>query len=515
MEGQPIDASLSRRDALKLAGLTAFAGAAAGLTGLSSRVGAQVAKRTTALPTDASVDLFMNMNSGVQVRAAGQATSVWKYDGVVTSGNPEILSPGPSYLGPTFTVRRGQNLNVRMVNNLSQSTITHWHGLDVPSEQDGHPRDVVPPGSAYNYNFRVTNRAGTYWYHPHPDGLTGYQVHNGLAGLFIVQDDEEQRLALPRGVYDIPLVIQDRRFNASNQFVYQTGPLFGYLGTSVLVNGQENYIHQCAQRVYRMRVLNGSNSRFYKLAFSDGTPLVVIGSDGGLLARPVTKPYVMLAPGERVELWVDFRAKTINSEVKLRSLAFNPLLGTNAPLPNGAAFDICTFRMAFGGVETLSAPPAVLSAVPRLEPALAVNLNEPRAWNIGINLSLGHFLINDTMYDIDSLLPNEIVRAGSLEILEFNNPWVAGLSMAHPMHVHGRQFQILERTILHPDMMPSYDTVREGFLDEGWKDTFILWPGEQVRVMVQWSKLPGLYVYHCHNLEHEDTHMMRNFRIDA
>jgi FtsP/CotA-like multicopper oxidase with cupredoxin domain len=509
---QPDDQVFSRRDALRFAGLATLAGAAGGVGALTASVRAQTA-RSVALP-DASIDLYMNMNAAAQVRPTGTATPVWKYDGVVTAGDASILSPGPSYLGPTFTVKRGQALNVRMVNNLDQPTITHWHGLDVPSAADGHPRDVVPPGGVYNYHFRVNNRAGTYWYHPHPDQLTGFQAHKGLAGLFIVQDADEQRLALPRGACDIPIVIQDRRFNASNQFVYQPGPLFGFLGTSILVNGQENYVHDCAQRVYRLRVLNGSNARIYKLAFSDGTPLVVIASDGGLLTKPVTKPYIMLSPGERVELWVDLRNKAVGTEIKLRSLAFNPLLGMNAPLPAGAAFDICTLRMQSPGVEPLTAPPRVLSPVLRLEPADAVNLNEPRSWTVAYNIGMGHFLINDTMYDVNSLLPSEIVRAGALEIVEFNNPWIPGLAMPHPMHIHGRQFQILERNVLDPAMFESYATVRDGFLDEGWKDTFILWPGEQVRLMVRWSSYPGLYVYHCHNLEHEDTHMMRNFRID-
>ncbi len=472
---------LSRRDALRIGGLAALAGAAGGLAGIASRAGAQTGwNRTVAYP-ESSADLFMNMNVPVQVRSAGQATLTWKYDGAVTEGPSNLLTPGPSYLGPTFRVQRGQTVNIRMVNNLDQPTITHWHGLDVPSAADGHPRDVVPAGGVYNYQFQVTNRAGTYWYHPHPDQLTGSQVAKGLAGLFIVSDSDEQRLALPRGIYDIPIVIQDRRFTASNQFQYTTGPLFGYLGTSILVNGQENYVHQCGQRVYRMRLLNGSNSRIYKLAFSDGTPLVVIGSDGGLLRNPVVKPYIMLAPGERAEVWVDLRGKTLGSEIRLRSLGFNAILGGTAPLPLGAVFDVCTFRMDFPSAEPLVAPPAVLSAVPRLQLANAVNLNEPRVWGVNFDIGLGHFLLNGTMYDINSVLPNEIVRAGAMEVVEFNNPYIPGLSMPHPMHIHGRQFQILERTILDPAVIADYENVREGFLDEGWKDTFILWPGEQVR----------------------------------
>ena len=118
------------------------------------------------------------------------------------------------------------------------------------------------------------------------------------------------------------------------------------------------------------------------------------------------------------------------------------------------------------------------------------------------------------MFSLNGLEPNEIVRADTLEVLEFNNPSNGGPAMPHPIHIHGRQFQILDRTLLEPSLAANYENVRHGFLDEGWKDTFLIWPGERVRILNRWSKHRGLFTYHCHNLEHEDMHMMRNFRID-
>ena len=173
----------------------------------------------------------------------------------------------------------------------------------------------------------MRNRAGTYWYHPHPHGITGPQVYSGLAGLFLVSDDEEKAAGLPTGEYDIPLVIQDRAFDNNNQLVYLSGQrmeqMTGFLGDWILVNGQPDFILPVATHAYRLRLLNGSNSRIYRLAWQDGSPLTVIGTDGGLLEKPVYRRYVMLGPGERLELWADFSKYPVGSETALVSLPFD------------------------------------------------------------------------------------------------------------------------------------------------------------------------------------------------
>ena len=257
----------------------------------------------------------------------GAATRVLSYRGRVTAGDHNALQELPgSYLGPILRCRRGQRVRIRFINSLDKATIAHWHGLHMPEDMDGHPRLAVGPGETRTYEFDVIDRAGTYWYHPHPHGRTGPQVYAGLAGLLIISDDEEEVLGLPSGADGIPLVIQDRAFDDRNQLRY-TGRgmmdrMVGFLGDRILVNGQPDPTLRLAAQPHRLRLLNGSNSRIYKLAWEDSTALTVIGTHGGLLERPVQREYVMLAPGERIDLWVDMAGRQVGSKVRLMSLPF-------------------------------------------------------------------------------------------------------------------------------------------------------------------------------------------------
>ncbi|HRE28354.1 MAG TPA: multicopper oxidase domain-containing protein [Anaerolineales bacterium] len=260
----------------------------------------------------------------------GAATRVWRYEGSVVTGDPDSVQPIPgSYLGPIIRVRRGQKVRITFNNDLpddDQESIIHWHGLQVPAAMDGHPHNAIAPGRSFVYEFEVIDRAGTYWFHPHPHGLTAEQVNAGLAGLFIVSDDEADAVALPAGEADLPLVIQDRVIDSENQFVYaldMMSAMMGFLGDRVLVNGQPDLVVPVVTRAYRLRVLNGSNARIYKLAWAEGDPLTVIGTDAGLLGAPIERPYVMLAPGERVELWIDLRDRDVGSELHMISQAFS------------------------------------------------------------------------------------------------------------------------------------------------------------------------------------------------
>ena len=258
----------------------------------------------------------------------GHPTRVWQYQGKVTRGDPDTLQNIPgSYLGPIFRFKQGQRVRIVFTNNLPEQSIIHWHGMWVPDDMDGHPRFAVGPGKSYEYEYEVINRAGTYWYHPHPDTLTGHQVYQGMAGLLLVSDEEEAAAGLPSGDFEIPLVIQDRQFDEQNQFVYfaqgTNEQTMGFLGETIMVNGKAAYTLDVATRPYRFRILNGSNSRIYKLGWKDGTPLNVIGTDGGLLDKPASKPYVMLAPAERVDLWVDFSGRDVGTELLFQSLTFD------------------------------------------------------------------------------------------------------------------------------------------------------------------------------------------------
>jgi FtsP/CotA-like multicopper oxidase with cupredoxin domain len=190
---------------------------------------------------------------------------------------------------------------------------------------DGHPRFIIPHGQSYVYEFEVLNRAGTYWYHPHHHDRTGPQVYNGLAGLQLVSDSTEAALGLPSGAQEIVCVLQDRTFDADNQLIYVSGgpmgSMSGFLGDRVLVNGQAQSSLSLGMRAYRFRLLNGSNSRVYKLAWDDGTPMTLIGTDGGLLERPLGRPHLTLAPGERADVILDLSRRPVGTSLQLRSLA--------------------------------------------------------------------------------------------------------------------------------------------------------------------------------------------------
>lgn len=531
---------ISRRDVLKLMGIGAgglFLGAC-GLLPSASRFADPTAAPVlpTSFPPSADLPLLavdLTAGRGSLPLFSGKETSILRYQAAVREGSGESVQElRGSYLGPIFRVQQGQRVQVRLNNELPDPTIIHWHGLKIPEEMDGHPRYAVAPGKSYDYDFQVINRAGTYWFHPHPHQLTAPQVYYGLAGLFIVSDDEEAALGLPAGEYDLPLVIQDRVFDSQNQMVYLANgmmdQMMGFLGDTILVNGAPNASLDVKASAYRLRLLNGSNSRVYKLAWQDGAPLTVIATDGGLLEKPVTRDYVTMGPGERVELWADFSGKSAGSEMKLVSLPFTDFSGGmmsggmmgGAGLPNGAPLDILRFNIGEKGADATPLP-SQLSTIERHDVKAAVNRDNPRAFRLAMQ-GMVH-TINNRLFEMDAVAQDEIVRLGDLEVWEFVNLEGGGggmggmnmdMPMPHPMHMHGVQFQILERQIAR-GFESAYQELSGGFVDEGWKDTVLVMPGETVRVLVRFENYTGMYLYHCHNLEHEDAGMMRNYRVEG
>lgn len=492
---------LDRRDFLKLA---AVGGAAAFGGGL---VLPRASWATAMQPDRDRVELDLFMAPSTSQLRPGAPTPVWSYSGKVRKGSPNILTPIPgSYLGPTIRVKRGTTMVVHMHNQLPEPTITHWHGIDLPARMDGHPRFSVGPGATHSYKFVVENRAGTYWYHPHPNMRTGIQAYMGLAGLFIVEDDEEQALALPRGAYDVPVVIQDRSFNADNTLFYEPNMVDGLLGSDIVINGIPGFSLQAATRVYRLRLLNGCNSRIVKLAFSDGTPMTVIGTDGGLIESPRSYPYITMSPGERVELWVDFRDKPVGSSFSLQSLTF-----TGAGVVQGQFKNIMNVSIVRAETETLELP-STLSTIQRYQLADAANAASPRVYPIAWNSAVGGFMLNGRFFEMTDTLANERVPADTLEVVKFTSTTAGGPRVAHPIHFHGRQFQILDRTV-QSSWQTGWNSLKDGFCDAGWKDTFTIMPGEEVRLLVRWTRHRGLFLYHCHNLPHEDAEMMRNYEV--
>ncbi len=211
---------------------------------------------------------------------------------------------GKTYVNPTFRVRKGANFSAEFANDLDEESTVHWHGLHVEWHMDGHPFRPVAPGSTYRYSFPVQNQGGTYWYHPHPHGRTAIQTYSGLAGLFLIEDEDERRLAealdLRLGKSDIPLLIQDKRLDESGNFVYAPGAMRNVILTNLTTNP---YL-EVGTRIYRFRVLNGSNARNFRLAFTKAgeeelLPYQIIATDGSLLNRPREASEVFISPAER------------------------------------------------------------------------------------------------------------------------------------------------------------------------------------------------------------------------
>lgn len=445
----------------------------------------------------------------------GAATHVWRFQGRVLKGESDRFQMLPPGLLPLIRVHRGQNVRIHFFNDLHENSIIHWHGLHIVQKMDGHPMHAIAPGRRFVYEFTVNNRAGTYWFHPHPHGRTGEQVYRGLAGLLLVSDDEEKGAGLPRGEFDLAWVIQDRRFSNQNQLLYLQSmmeQMNGFLGDRLLINGQPDFIQRVASAAYRVRLLNGSNSRIYRLAWSDGRPLTVIGTDGGLLQRPLQRPYVTLAPAERLELWMDFSDRNVGAEATLISLPFNSGAGMmrGPAAPGGGPFAVVKVRVDRKIVKP-HALPRTLSNMSRYRLDEAVNRNMPRIFRP--MMGMRRAAINGRSFEMTRATPDETVRLDTVEVWEFAND--AGMmTMAHPMHVHNLQFQVLERRMDFRYPFGGY-AADAGFLDEGWKDVVLVMPGERVKVLMKFTDYTGLYLYHCHILEHEDMGMMRNYLVQA
>jgi blue copper oxidase len=516
--------SMHRRDFLRIAGVGAGA-----LVFNNMLTACQGFGGSSMLPASTPV---ADAAGGVEVdiRAAksevqileGEKTRVWQYQTQLVEGAEGSLQPIPnSYLAPVIRIRQGQTFRARLTNELDQETIIHWHGLHIPDEMDGHPRLAIAPGKTYEYEFKVINRAGTYWFHPHPHMLTGTQVFNGMAGLFIVHDENESALGLPEGEFDLPLVIQDRIFDVDNQFSYVGDAMMGFLGDTVLVNGIPNFKLNVAARSYRLRLLNGSNARIYKLAWSDASPFTVIGTDGGLLEKPIERDFIMLAPGQRIELWVDFSARNLGDEIILKSQPYTAgfEMGMMGGLSTqGAPFDILTVMVDKESSFRSDLPPVLSS------PGFYLPEDASRTRTVKLAMQMMVGTLNGRTFAMDEVASEEKVNLGSLEIWEFYNSGggMGGMMMGggmmaqpHPMHMHAVQFRVIERVLDNPQIAAGYENIRAGLVDEGWMDTVLTWPGERVRVLVKFDHYAGLYIYHCHNLEHEDGGMMRNFEILA
>ncbi|MFA5924104.1 MAG: multicopper oxidase domain-containing protein [Methylococcaceae bacterium] len=535
--------NLHRRKLLKY---TAVAIAGAVTYPVWARAGEFVRVNQPSADFHADVEIELTQNVADIAIFEGEKTRVWKVTGKVLKGPSEVIDNNEgTYLAPTLRFKKGQKVRLILNNNLPAQSILHWHGLHVPANMDGNPMYAINQGETYIYEFEIHNRAGTYWYHAHTHSVTARQVYSGLAGLFIVSDEQEQALNLPGGDLDVPLVIQDRSFDEHNQLVYSSHMMQrmqGFLGDQIMINGRPDFVLPVATRAYRLRLLNGSNSRIYKLAWDDGTPITVIGVDGGLLERPEQHSFVMLAPGERLELWMDFSGRAVDTELTLRSIPFDAsthgggmgmmggrgmmggmggrggMMGGGmmsvSSMPSGSDYPVLKVRVT-KKEQSNTTLPKVLTPITALRVKDAQNAANPKT----ITLSMRHMsaLLNGRSYKMNDIQPDEIIPVNTLQLIEFDNGFSGGMhgmmmDMPHPMHLHGEQFQIVKREV-NSGAQENYQTVAPGFINSGWKDVVLVMPGKKVTILKPFNDFKGMFMYHCHNLEHEDMGMMRDLLV--
>ena len=407
----------------------------------------------------------------------GGATSTWGFNG--------------DYLGPTLRAKRGEQVLVNVVNGLDEPTSVHWHGMHLPAAMDGGPHQEIHPGATWSPTWRIDQPAATLWYHPHPHGETEQHVYRGLAGMFILDDDQTSALPLPKryGVDDIPVIVQDRRFGRNGQFDNGRGlGGIGVLGDTLLVNGVVGpYLDVTTERV-RLRLLNASNARTYDFGLSDDRGFALIGTDGGLLPAPYRTNRIRLSPGERAEIVVAVRPA---ERVTLRSFPSNEGLDPLNRRFTGAMDTLDVLELRAAGTLTPSpAVPERLVPMARIDPASAVTTREFRF--------AGHDINGESM-EMDRI--DAVVTRGTAEI------WEVGREdgTPHSFHIHDVQFQVL--SIAGREPPPEL---------RGWKDTILLEAKRPVRLIARFDDYsdPNVpYMFHCHLLYHEDQGMMGQFVV--
>ena len=433
-------------------------------------------------------------------------TAIWGYNGI--------------FPGPTINSRRARTSVVTHTNNLPVPTVVHLHAGRTPHDSDGYPIDYVFPvdrsymkqhtsmdhmdmGGAIAgdtsdghraYAYPLDQRAAMLWYHDHRMDFTGPSVWRGLAGIHFVRDEEEDALGLPSGPRELPLMITDRSFAADGSLAYpsvdetlMTTPgvtdafVAGVLGDVMLVNGTPWPVAKVDGAKYRLRIVNACNARRLDLRL-DPQPegaLTQIGTDGGLLAAPIRQEHFELAPAQRVDLIIDFST-------------FKP--GTRVTLVNDFGDANMSQVMRFVIGEKIDDPFTVPDKLATIETLTAAQSVITRTFRFRSG-DVGHtkgWLIDGQPFSPDNISASP--RLGTVEV------WRLIADFHHPVHIHLNPFQVLSRGIGGP-----------GPFDAGWKDTIDLRPAEEASIAIKFDGYAGKYVFHCHNLEHEDMAMMANF----
>jgi FtsP/CotA-like multicopper oxidase with cupredoxin domain len=417
----------------------------------------------------------------VEVRLVAAPSRLSMVPGLET----DVFVYNGQFPGPTLELREGDRVIVRFRNELPEATTVHWHGLHLPFESDGSAFHPVAPGQEHVYEFTIhPGTAGTYWYHPHPHHRTGYQVGKGLYGAIIVRSAADP---LPATLSEQLLILSDNRFRLDGSLDFaEPGSLQERIDFE---NGREGDVIFVNSRVFpsltirsgevqRWRVINASGGRVYRLSL-EGHSLLHVGSDGGLFERPVEVDEILLSNGERVELLVRGTGSP-GTGATLRTLPYDRYIRQTRPEGWDRPLDLLTLRYTDQPPVAPPALPAVLRPVPALDPADAT---------VTRVVVMTQGFLNSRLMDMNRI--DEVAALGATEIWEIENL----VGMDHPFHLHGFQFQVLDR-----------NGVPEPF--RSWKDTVNVPRHQSARFIIRYDNYRGKWMFHCHILTHEDNGMM-------
>jgi len=452
-------------------------------------------------PTIDNTNINLTLQNGTHQFIAGHNTATMGINGNI--------------LGPTLIMHKNTNVNINVTNTIGQPTTIHWHGMHISASNDGGPHTVIQPGTTWNPQFTVMNKASTMWYHPHLDEFTDEHVSKGMAGLIIIKDDEEAALDLPRtyGVDDIPLVIQTKQLDANYQIVNHTNH-----DDLLMVNATVNPKVDVPAQVVRLRLLNGSTQRVLNIGLSGNQIFYQIATDGGLTEAPVALTRLQLASGERTEILVNLSSMQ-GQTLQLMSYASEfgngiyggsaPGMNPNMPLTNypgnalnGANFNILQLDVVAATANAVTTIPTTLTT---LTPYLEADSNQSRTLTLqpvsgGFNQLNGDFMINGVSLDMNTI--NITIPLNNTEIWTITN----SSATSHPIHIHDIQFYILD---VNGNTPPAYA--------QGLKDTFLVPSGGgSIRIITKFEDFADdtiPYMYHCHMLTHEDGGMMGQFVV--
>ncbi len=425
-------------------------------------------------------------------------------------GNQTITgSVNNNFWGPTLFFNKGDVVHLNVKNKLNDSTTIHWHGMHLPAVMDGGPHQVIPPGTLWQPYWKVSNNAGTYWYHPHLHEMTLEHLTKGIGGFIIVRDPIESSLALPRkyGIDDIPLVLTSRRYDANNQFVTTNTAYGDYM----LSNGTPSAQINLPKQYVRLRILNAEVERGYDLGFSDNRTFYIIANDGGLLNSPIAVTRVKLMVGERVEIMVNLGSDQIGSSLNLMAYNSGQTFGfpgsepgTNGEfgsLLNNINFNVLHINVIASTNNPINSLPSSLTSNSYYTSANATVTRTINITNGNPGPNPIPFNFDNTSFAIGTI--NKTVNLNDIEKWTIINNNVFG----HTFHIHDVEFKIVDR---------NGSPTGVGSHESGWKDVIYVPRNESVSFVAKFDDYADAihpFMYHCHFSNHEDEGMMGQFIV--